>query len=104
MLYPRDALVVEMPGDGGDGTESPQAAPERALDTRRPLETQRQVQALSEARRLGLAREDCPRGDLAHVTLPLLLGGVTQGTSVLDDLWRTHKTAEPRPPTLGQEA
>nr|BAE42738.1 unnamed protein product [Mus musculus] len=106
VLYPRDALVVEMPGDRGDGTESPQAAPECALDTRRPLETQRQrqVQALSEARRLGLAREDCPRGDLAHVTLPLLLGGVTQGASVLDDLWRTHKTAEPGPPTLGQEA
>ncbi|XP_034376730.1 interleukin-12 receptor subunit beta-1 [Arvicanthis niloticus] len=104
VLYPRDALVVEMPGDGGDGTESLQDAPERALDTRRPLETERQVQGLSEARRLGLAREDCPRDDLAHVTLPLLLGDVTQRASVLDDLWKTLKTAEPGPPTLGQEA
>lgn len=103
MLYPRDALVVEVPGDGGDGTESLQAAPECALDTRRPLETEKQVQGLSEARRLGLAREDCPCDDLAHVTLPLLLGDVTQGASVLD-LWKTLKTVEPGPPTLGQEA
>lgn len=102
MLYPREALVVEKPGDGGDGTESPQAAPERALDTRRPLETERQVQGLSEARRY--QREDYPRGDLAHVTLPLLLGDVTQEASVLDYLWKTHKTSEPGPPTLGQEA
>lgn len=93
-----------MPGDGGDGTESPQAAPERALDTRRPLEPERQVQALSEARRLGLAREDSPSSDLAHVTLPLLLGDVTQGASVFDDFWRTRKTVEPGPSTLGQEA
>ncbi|GAB1293275.1 Interleukin-12 receptor subunit beta-1 [Apodemus speciosus] len=104
VLYPRDELVVEMPGDGGGGTESPQAAPERALDTRRPLETERQVQGLSEDRRLGLAREDSPSSDLAHVTLPLLLGDVTHGASVFDDLWKTHMTLELGPPTLGQEA
>ncbi|XP_031196035.1 interleukin-12 receptor subunit beta-1 isoform X2 [Mastomys coucha] len=102
VLYPREALVVEKPGDGDDGTESSQAAPERALDTRRPLDTERQVQRLSEARRY--QREDYPRGDLAHVTLPLLLGDVTQEASVLDYLWKTHKTSEPGPPTLGQEA
>ncbi|XP_028641930.1 interleukin-12 receptor subunit beta-1 [Grammomys surdaster] len=104
VLYPRDVLVVEMPEDGGDGIESLQATPERALDARRPLETEKQVQGLSEARRLGLAREDCLRDDLAHATLPLLLGDVTQGASVLDGLWKTLKTVEPGPPTLGQEA
>lgn len=104
VLYPRDALVVEMPGNRDDETESPQATPEHALDTRQPLGTEGQVQGLSEARRLDLAREDCPCGDLAHVTLPLLLGDVTQGASVLGDLWWIHKTVEPGPPTLGQEA
>ncbi|XP_052018354.1 interleukin-12 receptor subunit beta-1 isoform X2 [Apodemus sylvaticus] len=103
VLYPRDELVVEVPGDGGDGTESPQAGPERAMDTRRPSETEGRGQRLSEARRLGLAREDSPRSDLAHVTLPLLLGDVTQGASAPDDLW-TDETVEPGPTTMGQEA
>ncbi|XP_055474749.1 interleukin-12 receptor subunit beta-1 [Psammomys obesus] len=90
VLCPRETLVVEMPADGGDETESPQAAPEPALDTTRPLEAGR------------LSREDSPCSGLAHVTLPLLLGS-TRGAP---DLWWTRKTEETGLPAcpLGQQA
>lgn len=88
MLCPQETLVVETPPDGGDETESPQAAPESTLDTTGPLEA--------------LRWEDCPSGGLAHVTLPLLMGDVTRGAP---DLWWIRKAEEPGLPTcpLGQE-
>lgn len=91
MLCPRETLVVEMPVDGGDETECPQAAPEPALDTTQPLEAGR------------LRREDGPGGGLALVTLPLLLGDVARGAP---DLWWAQKTEEAGPPTcpLGRQA
>lgn len=88
---PKQALVVTMPWDKGDGAdpdmpglfedkmELPQSALEPALDTELPLEDRRWVQGHPKAGGLGLSGQDSLEDSPAQVAgLPLLLGDLIQ--------------------------
>ncbi|XP_040484959.1 interleukin-12 receptor subunit beta-1 isoform X2 [Ursus maritimus] len=85
-VSPKEALVVNMSWEKGEGTDldTPvhlrktqllRGAPELALDAELPLEDRRQVQGHPEARALGPGRQDGLEGNPAQVTGLLLPSG-----------------------------